>query len=47
MYANDRRLLKGLRKDDLVPVINENSEKLNQYKKLLFVVKILECITMK
>ncbi|MEX6346803.1 accessory Sec system protein Asp2 [Staphylococcus ureilyticus] len=35
MYANDRRLLKGLRKDDLVPVINENSEKLNQYKKIV------------
>ncbi|MGW8028567.1 accessory Sec system protein Asp2 [Staphylococcus xylosus] len=35
LYGNDRRLLKGLRKEDLVPDINNNIELSNHYQKFV------------
>jgi len=35
LYANDRRILKDLRKEDLVPDINKNVTKSNNFKKVV------------
>lgn len=35
LYGNDRRLLNGLRKEDLVPDINSNVSKINKFKKIV------------
>ena len=35
LYGNDRRLLKGLRKEDLVPDINNNVAKSNLFDKII------------
>lgn len=35
LYGNDRRLLKDLRKEDLVPDINDNVTKSNKFKKVV------------
>lgn len=35
LEANDRRLLKGLRKEDLVPMVNENLSESNKFQKVI------------
>lgn len=35
LEANDRRLLKGLRKEDLVPTVNENLNIANEFQKII------------
>jgi len=35
MYANDRRILKDLRQDDLVPIINKNIDEKNRFPKFV------------
>ncbi|WP_240594914.1 accessory Sec system protein Asp2, partial [Mammaliicoccus vitulinus] len=35
LEANDRRLLKGLRKEDLVPMVNENLSVSNKFQKVI------------